>query len=191
MYTQKIVDLFKTHKFDYEDKGEYELRLVSGCIFVVGPNGAGKSTLFRQIEDAMPISRTSDNNLLVYHYYNRDNDTEFGDYVETRVREIVNEAKASLYDPNMQVIILIDDLDLGISVDKLHKYSKFFEEIDKDCPEGVSILVSTNNFELARTLPGRCLDPRNGTYCALTNYDKYVKFICQYFDYYHPAKENN
>lgn len=202
------------------NKGKgYTLKLFPGYTSVVGPNGAGKTTLFKQIREE---AKTRDD-VLVYHYSNLENGGSTGLQHHLMVGNIEAIAGAAFHsegeavysnfaqfvtklqgyiksglDQDKPVIILIDGIDSGASIDKLNEYNDLFKLMIDDAKhtgsylspslttydEKLYILVTTNNYELVKNAPGRCLDPASGMYCTFNSYDKFAKYICDYFKHY-------
>ena len=74
------------------------------------------------------------------------------------------------------LIILIDAIDSGMSIDKLRDVAELLDMIAKDIEgKNIYLVISTNNYELAK---GRCLNPRTGKYVSFGSYEEYANFIC-------------
>ena len=88
--------------------------------------------------------------------------------IKPAIEEVEREGKT--------LLILIDAIDSGMSIDKLRDIAGMLNMIAKDIEgKNVYLVISTNSYELAK---GRCLNPRTGKYVSFGSYEEYANFIC-------------
>lgn len=184
----------------------YNLLLRPGYTAIVGPNGAGKTTLLVQLEE---IARRRD--YQTFRYSNLEpgigqarqiwmyrgkldlfaasamsSEGEnialaFGPIVQKIGRRVTEYIKS-----NTPLLILLDALDSGASVDRLRQLLDLFNLILKDAgildnasPEHeIYIVAAVNSYELASRAV--CVDPRTGKSRTFRDYTDYADFICSY-----------
>lgn len=182
----------------------FKLQLKPGFTALVGPNGAGKTTLLGQIKSyaeenkieywaysnlldggEMAMNRyllagsmkqlassmfSSEGEKLVNNFANRLG--EMGKKVSTAIKSKV------------PIIILIDAVDSGISIDMARNIVEFLlsvEEIDVNKNGGeIYLLMAVNNYEFAKS-PADCVNVRSGEHMIFNSYDEYADFICNFF----------
>lgn len=184
----------------------YWLTLRPGYTALVGPNGAGKTTLLRQLKEI-----AEKRGYLVVHYSNL---TDGGHaarqgYLENGSISLLATAALSSEGENITInfgptvrrigqyitrsvreekdlMILLDSLDSGASIDRMRELMNLFDMIlrdhgvaDHSRPDlGLYIVNAVNAYELAR---GRlCVDPRTGKSVVFGSYEDYAGFICSY-----------
>lgn len=201
MYTQKIVDWYDNNIYK-----KYTLKLIPGYTALIGPNGAGKTTLITQIKDTADkldnvilfsySNFTDGGHCAMDGYLNRNNSMKsfiavatasegeaiyynFGEFV-SKISGAVDKAA----NENKTLIITIDAIDSGTSIDKLREYANLFGLIEEDAKhhklEEIYIIVAVNNYELAKAANDKCLDPRTGKYYKFSSYEEYADWICGY-----------
>lgn len=184
----------------------YWLTLRPGYTALVGPNGAGKTTLLRQLRE---IAAKRD--YLVFSYSNL---TDGGHtarqiYLETGNLPMLATAALSSEGENITInfgpavqkigqyvtrsvnenrhlMILLDSLDSGASIDRMRELMGLFDRILQDCgvadhsapSRGIYIVNAVNAYEMARDRI--CVDPRTGKCRVFTDYKSYADFICGY-----------
>lgn len=195
----KIKDVYGIHD-------GYNLILRPGYTSIVGPNGAGKTTLLNQLEE---IAR--DRSYIVYRYSHlvsggnaaRQKWLENGDITLLAASATSSEgenisiafgqavktigaAVAKAVKEETPLMVLLDSLDSGASIDRLRSLTGLFNLILKDAgvlghdrPErGVYIVAAVNAYELA--WHGVCVDPRTGKTMTFSDYNDYASYICSY-----------
>ena len=184
----------------YDIHNGYTLSLQPGVTALVGPNGAGKTTLLTQLRDyAADTARRNRFKVLNYSNMTDGGDVAMqsylscGDMTQLATAMVSSEGERIIVNlsrfipkirPAIEVaeqegkilIILIDAIDSGMSIDKLRDVAELLNMIAKDIEgKNVYLVISTNNYELAK---GRCLNPRTGKYVSFGSYEEYANFIC-------------
>ena len=184
----------------YDIHNGYTLSLQPGVTALVGPNGAGKTTLLTQLRDyAADTARRNRFKVLNYSNMTDGGDVAMqsylscGDMTQLATAMVSSEGERIIVNlsrfipkirPAIEVaeqegkilIILIDAIDSGMSIDKLRDVAELLDMIAKDIEgKNVYLVISTNNYELAK---GRCLNPRTGKYVSFGSYEEYANFIC-------------
>lgn len=184
----------------------FDLNLKPGYIPLIGPNGAGKSTLLRQLEEAFADNKDfkifSYNNYFEGGCYARQNQLQergnipllaqlatssegeqiainFGQGCK-RLGQIVAECKSE----GKKLLVLIDAIDSGASIDRLKDYISLFDMVTNDCKKSgldCYILVSVNSYELVKDRV--CKDVRTGKDVTFESYEDYSNYICSYFQH--------
>ena len=205
-------------EFDVPDwyglHGGFRLSVQPGRTAIVGPNGAGKTTLLQQAEDAARDAR-----MKVFKYSNLADggdaamqasllrgdmsllataaSSSEGEKVALNFGQAVGrigKAVAESTKDGVPLLVLLDGLDSGASIDRLRELSSLFGLIERDATNRaggshrVYILDAVNQYELAK---GRCVDARTGKEIRFGSYDEYADFITGYFDAHQakPAKK--
>lgn len=78
-----------------------------------------------------------------------------------------------------EVYILLDDLDVGVSVDVLIELSQVINRLElllKDLNINYYIVITANSYELAKRF--RCIDTITMQEVSFKDYEDYVKYIC-------------
>ena len=174
----------------YDIHNGYTLSLQPGVTALVGPNGAGKTTLLTQLRDyAKNAARAKRFKVLDYSNIVDGGDNAMQSYLSsgdmTRLATSMTSSEGeriivhlSRFVPKIKpaieeveregktLLILIDAIDSGMSIDKL-----------RDIAGNVYLVISTNSYELAK---GRCLNPRTGKYVSFGSYAEYADFICSF-----------
>ena len=186
----------------YDIHNGYTLSLQPGVTALVGPNGAGKTTLLTQLRDyAADTARRNRFKVLNYSNMTDGGDVAMqsylscGDMTQLATAMVSSEGERIIVNlsrfipkirPAIEVaeqegkilIILIDAIDSGMSIDKLRDVAELLDMIAKDIEgKNVYLVISTNNYELAK---GRCLNPRTGKYVSFGSYAEYADFICSF-----------
>ena len=184
----------------YDIHNGYTLSLQPGVTALVGPNGAGKTTLLTQLRDyAADTARRNRFKVLNYSNMTDGGDVAMqsylscGDMTQLATAMVSSEGERIIVNlsrfipkirPAIEVaeqegkilIILIDAIDSGMSIDKLRDVAELLDMIAKDIEgKNIYLVISTNNYELAK---GRCLNPRTGKYVSFGSYEEYANFIC-------------
>lgn len=172
---------------------------------IVGPNGAGKTTLLRQLAEigeqrGYTVFRYSDATDGRYTAVQRAVEDGKGQMFFTLVtnsegeraalnfgqvaRDIGNAVREAVA-ADKPLLILLDSLDSGASIDRLRELMDFFQMVEHDAgiqPGGAAhaiyIVAAVNSYELAKRM---CVDPRTGQSLTFGSYEEYARFICGYF----------
>lgn len=184
----------------------YWLTLRPGYAAIAGPNGAGKTTLLRQLREIAAERR-----YLVFHYSNLTDGGESArqDYLNRgkmsllatsiqssegeniaihfgQATERIGKAVAQAVREDRPLMVLLDSLDSGASIDRMREMMALFDLILKDCgvstheapQRGVYIVNAVNAYEMARNRI--CFDPRTGKSRIFKDYEDYAEYICKY-----------
>lgn len=187
----KIEDVYGLHD-------GFNLLLRPGYTAIVGPNGAGKTTLLRQLAEigeqrGYTVFRYSDATdgryaavqrqmffTLVTSSEGERAALSFGQ-VARDIGNAVREAVAA----DKPLLILLDSLDSGASIDRLRELMDFFQLVENDAgvqPGGakhaIFIVAAVNSYEMSTRM---CVDPRTGQSLTFGSYADYAQFICGYF----------
>lgn len=193
------------HIDDWFDIHEgFDLELKPGYTPLVGPNGAGKTTLLRQLGDK--FEEHTDFKVFKYSNYSEGGKQAMQkqltcsysslSYLATlatssegeqiamnfgqeckKLGQIVAECKTE----GKNLLVLLDAIDSGASIDRLRDYISLFDMITDDCVKSeldCYILVAVNSYELVKDK--LCKDVRTGKDINFSNYEDYANFICNY-----------
>lgn len=184
----KIYDdynLYKKHTFEFNE----------GITCLIGKNGAGKSTLLKMIREELGSKN-------VFYYNNEDSEKNsmsrfsFHGDVEKIVRNfnssegqnirnnfediipnIGNYVRKCIKNTCKNVIILLDGLDSGISLDYIAMLKKeLFTLIINDCKKNniyPYIILSANNYELCNGED--CIRVSDASHFKFNNYEEFRK----------------
>lgn len=194
----KIEDVYGLHD-------GFNLLLRPGYTAIVGPNGAGKTTLLRQLaeigeERGYSVLQYSDAVDGRYAAVQRAVEDGKGQMFFSLVtssegeraalnfgqvaRDIGNAVKEAIA-ANKPLLILLDSLDSGASIDRLRELMDFFAMVEQDAgiqPGGakhaIFIVAAVNSYEMSTRM---CVDPRTGQSLTFGSYVDYAQFICGYF----------
>lgn len=179
--------------------GKLEREISPGLTILAGCNGSGKTTTLLSIKDAYG----KDPNYKVFHWDGLSDKgvakkraldmqridvlsslafSSEGEEINTNIgllaSSIGNFIRKST---DKDVIILLDGLDSGLSIDNITEVKDFFKEllipdIEKS-GHHCYIIASANEYELARG--ERCIDARSGKEIAFSDYEYYRKYILE------------
>lgn len=94
---------------------------------------------------------------------------------------------------NKEVYILLDDLDVGVSVDVLIELSQVINRLElllKDLNINYYIVITANSYELAKRF--KCIDTITMEEISFKDYEDYSKYVCDTRKYKDTRdKENN
>ena len=193
------------HIDDWFDIHEgFDLELTPGYTPLVGPNGAGKSTLLSQLENIFRDNKDfkifkysnyfeGGNNAmqkqLGYNFGNINLLAELatsseGEQIAINFSEqckLLGQKVAECKSENKNLLILLDALDSGASIDRLREYLNLFKMVFQDCENSnidCYIIVAVNSYELVKDRT--CKDVRTGKDTNFSNYEDYANFICNY-----------
>lgn len=191
----KIEDIHDLHK-------GFNLTLNPGFTAIVGPNGAGKTTLISQIKQY-----AHENNIKTWSYSNVTDggETAMSRYVmngdihalasawcasegekliqnfANRINKMGTLIRKSVKD-NSPLIILLDAIDSGLSINKtreLRDFIKMIETTDLNTEHQIYIIMAANQYELVKE-PTDCVHARSGKHLTFKTYSKYANFICSF-----------
>lgn len=191
-----IDDWFDIHK-------GFDLELKPGYIPLVGPNGAGKTTLLRQLREKFEKHI----NFKVFKYNNYSEGGKEAmqkqlacsssmSYLATLATSSEGEqiamnfgqeckklgqAVAECKTEGKNLLVLLDAIDSGTSIDRLKDYISLFDMVANDCVKSgldCYILVAVNSYELVKDR--LCKDVRTGKDVTFKSYEDYANFICNY-----------
>lgn len=184
----------------------YNLLLRPGYTALVGPNGAGKTTLLCQLAEigekrgyrVLRYSNLADGNSMAAA-----NIVEFGsakDFAELIDRSEgesivfnfgnfitqIGMAVRKMKETGTTLLVLLDGLDSGTSIDMQRNMMDFFQTVERDAcvyPGGakhpIFIIAAVNAYEMTRS---GCIDVRTGESLSFGDYSEYARFICGYFE---------
>lgn len=204
----KITDWYGLHN-------GYMLNLRPGYTALVGPNGAGKTTLLLQLReiaqkrgwDVLYYSNLEHGGKHAQDQYLVDQDfrklamsatCSEGEAVAFNFSNIASKIGAAVrkaIETGTPLLILLDSVDSGISVDQQRALIRFFHLVEKDigvmaggnAKHEIYLVVSCNNYELAQNM---CIDVRTGKSFLFHSYKEFADFICNYEDTHpRPKKE--
>ena len=188
-----IKDWYKIHS-------GYQLDLSPGYTALVGPNGAGKSTLLNQLaehaqHDGISIfrySNLSDGGYTARQGYLEHDQPELlatvltsseGEQIAVNFSQAVSKIGAAVRQAALErqpLLILLDALDSGASVDRIRELRHLFEVImDDPARHDIYIVAAANSYEMSKQTDA--VDVRTGKHLRFDNYDDYADFICKYF----------
>lgn len=183
------------HDLGYNLYPRKSVEFVSGRMTVlVGCNGSGKSTLLQYIYQ---MCRNKDYTFISYNNlvdggqnsvseraFFHDFDTvanlimsSEGESISINISQFAQKIGSTVReDPTRPIVITLDAVDSGLSVDNildLKEFVGFILDYHKDVP--VYIIASANEYELARD--EYCLDVQTLKEITFSNYDEYRDFI--------------
>lgn len=194
----KIEDWYGIHK-------GFMLTLRPGYTALVGPNGAGKTTLLHQLAE---IGKKRGYNIIQYSNLTDGGDVAMSEHMWRgdvanffagmqssegerialnfgNVLQKIGTAVRKAIAENRPLLILLDALDSGASIDRLRETLGVFELIERDAgvepgasEHEIYIVAAVNSYELAKR---RCVDARTGKSLTFGDYEDYSRFICRYF----------
>ena len=193
---------YKLHKDPYNTEetlftGKLNRSIEPGLTVLVGCNGSGKTTLLNAIkskylrEDGFKVfhwdglvdkrfakdrSLHAQNFSLLASLAFSSEGEEIGLNIGVLANQIGNFVRRN---DNKDIIILLDGLDSGLSIDNIVEVKGFFKEliipdIEKSGHK-CYIICSANEYELTRG--ERCIDARSGKEMQFANYDEYRNYI--------------
>lgn len=106
----------------------------------------------------------------------------------------IGKAVAQYKRDNTPLLVLLDAIDSGASIDRQQELWTLMTAIERDVgvlgnasPQTeIYIVVAVNTYELAVAAP--CIDVRDGKQYSFTSYGEYADFICRYFDRHPPDR---
>lgn len=192
----------------YELHDGYTLLLRQGYTALIGPNGAGKTTLLNQLEGVgkkrkykvLRYSNLSDGgHIAANSIVQFGNAFDFarlvarseGQSIVYNFGEFVSQIAAAVKETRetgVPLLILLDSLDSGTSIDKQRELMKFFNHVALDTgvysehgQQPVYVVAAVNSYELLQS--GNIgMDVRTGESLSFGDYSEYARFICEYFE---------
>jgi predicted ATP-dependent endonuclease of OLD family len=183
----------------YSIHNGYNLELKTGYTALVGPNGAGKTTLIRYLKE-----KCEEQGYNVFYYNNlyegggtaiqraldmKENSlcidlalSSEGEQIAKNLGRVairIGQTVAEIKKTEQPLVILLDAIDSGASIDKLKEIRNLFTLISKDTKDyEVYIISSCNNYELAKNAD--CVNVRTGKHKTFRTYEDFENFICKY-----------
>ena len=185
----------------YEDEKLYDYKTVNfplGLTVLVGRNGSGKTTLIKQIE--RKVEKRKGYTLIKFDNYNDGgsqsvNDRLFhgdmdtvaalwtaseGQRIGVNVGNTISVVGRAIRNmkPKEKLVVLMDAVDSGLSLDTIVEVKEVFDLIVNDCKEReieAYIIVSANGYEFPNG--SNCLDITSGKFVTFENYDEYRNYI--------------
>lgn len=193
------------HIDDWFDIHEgFDLELTPGYTPLVGPNGAGKTTLLRQLDNK--FERHTDFKVFKYNNYSEGGKQAMqkqlayscssmnylailatsseGEQIAMNFGQEckkLGQAVAECKTEGKNLLVLLDAIDSGASIDRLKDYINLFDMIANDCENSkveCYILVAVNSYELVKDRV--CKDVRTGKDVKFSSYEDYSNYICNY-----------
>lgn len=180
----------------YDLHNGFTLTLRPGYTAIVGPNGAGKTTLLSQIKQY-----AENNDIPVWNYSNTRegqmaNDkyalagkmelvatnmiSSEGEQVAMNFGQAVSNLGRFVTKTKGTIIILLDAIDSGASIDRAREIKNLFDMIlENEKSREVYIIMAVNHYELAKA-PIDCVHARNGNHRVFIDYDTYADFIVNF-----------
>lgn len=181
--------IFKYNQIDFN----------TGVTVLIGCNGSGKSTTLKQLQEQCLRKKV---NCVFYDNY-RDGGlaninklflggdiNDINKALTSSEGEVINRFLSIFTDkiaksinackPNEPLVILLDALDSGLSIDGILDARSLFEMIKEDCKSKnipVYIIASANEFELARDY--RCFNVSTGREQIVKDYETFKKEILE------------
>ena len=179
--------------------GKLEREISPGLTILVGCNGSGKTTTLLSIKDAYG----KDPNYKVFHWDGLSDKgiakqraldmqridvlsslafSSEGEEISTNIGLLAGTIGSFIgKNKDKDVIILLDGLDSGLSIDNITEIKDFFKDllipdIEKS-GHNCYIIAPANEYELARG--ERCIDARSGKEIAFRDYEDYRKYILE------------
>lgn len=173
-----------------------QIEINPGITVLMGCNGAGKSTFMKIIKD-----KCKRDNIQHYFYdgasqghseaqqYALDYDPKFlflsarsseGEWVlgafNMHMDKLIKFVKGSK--PNTDIVVLIDAVDSGLSIDAITNFRDLFDIMSEDCTKrniNLYLIISANNFKMAKDYD--CVYPVTGEHMKFDKYEDYQEFI--------------
>ena len=168
-----------------------------------GANGVGKSSLIKGILKQKEIKFNCDKEIKLYSYINNEQNFRnmnknsnlsyedmFNPYLINKKynAEELSEGQSIIYslqdifelcmqikDDSNDSIILLDEIDSGLSIDNVDYLSDKIKEIT-DKYSNIQFIITFNNFEFCRNFP-KVFNMYNGKYINIESYEQYRNII--------------
>ena len=168
-----------------------------------GANGVGKSSLIKGILKQKEIKFNCDKEIKLYSYINNEQNFRnmnknsnlsyedmFNPYLINKKynAEELSEGQSIIYslqdifelcvqikDDSNDSIILLDEIDSGLSIDNVDYLSDKIKEIT-DKYSNIQFIITFNNFEFCRNFP-KVFNMYNGKYITIESYEQYRNII--------------
>ena len=168
-----------------------------------GANGVGKSSLIKGILKQKEIKFNCDKETKLYSYINNEQNFRnmnknsnlsyedmFNPYLINKKynADELSEGQSIIYslqdifelcmqikDDSNDSVILLDEIDSGLSVDNVEYLSDKIKEIT-DKYSNIQFIIAFNNFEFCRNFP-KVFNMYNGEYITIESYDQYRNII--------------
>lgn len=168
-----------------------------------GANGVGKSSLIKGILKQKEIKFNCDKEIKLYSYINNEQNFRnmnknsnlsyedmFNPYLINKKynADELSEGQSIIYslqdifelcmqikDDSNDSVILLDEIDSGLSIDNIDYLSDKIKEIT-DKYSNIQFIIGFNNFEFCRNFP-KVFNMYNGKYITIESYDQYRNII--------------
>ena len=168
-----------------------------------GANGVGKSSLIKGILKQKEIKFNCDKEIKLYSYINNEQNFRnmnknsnlsyedmFNPYLINKKynADELSEGQSIIYslqdifelcmqikDDSNDSVILLDEIDSGLSIDNVDYLSDKIKEIT-DKYSNIQFIITFNNFEFCRNFP-KVFNMYNGKYITIESYDQYRNII--------------
>lgn len=193
---------YKLHKDPYDTDetlftGKLTREIKPGLSILVGCNGSGKTTTLHSIRDAYgrnpaykifhwdglrdkSFSKQRSLDLQNYEVLASLAFSSEGEEISTNIGLLASAVGNFVRrNADKDVIVLLDGLDSGLSIDNIVEVKDFFKDllipdIEKS-GHSCYIIASANEYELARE--ETCIDARSGKEMTFNSYEEYRKYI--------------
>ena len=192
---------YKLDKDPYDERvlftGKLNREISPGFTVLVGCNGSGKTTVLNYIKDKYKHDdnykifswsntkdkSTSKNAMLESQHYDILVSLAFsseGEEIDTNIGILANQiGNFERKNKDMNLIVLLDGIDSGLSIDLIDEMKDFFKTIvipdilkeGREC----YVIVAANAYELA--CDEHCIDARTGKEMTFDSYDNYKEYI--------------
>lgn len=198
------VDNYK--KYYDEGKGKsFTVEFSPGYTCIVGPNGTGKSTMMKQIED---YCKKNFNEFKVVKFDNvkEGGSHRFQEFLYTGKIDLIGtiscssegegiiinlgefaskcgQATKECREKNKKLVILIDGVDSGTSIDKINNFREYFcDMIINHCKNSdieVYIIATANNYAMISNNVD-CISAISGKHRTFKSYKSFESFVMKY-----------
>lgn len=181
-------------------KKGFNIRLEPGYTALIGPNGAGKTSILSSLENYC-----KEQNIHVMRYSNLTEGgstavskqmlagncqmsatmlcSSEGECITLAIGDFVASIGVQVHKMaggDKPLVILLDALDSGSSIDRIRDLRDLFELILDDSKKSdleVYIIQACNAFEMVKNAD--CIDVRTGKHRKFSTYDAFARFICK------------
>ena len=193
-------------KFYDEGKGKsFTVEFNPGYTCIVGPNGTGKTTMMKQIKHYCE-QNSEEYNVINFDNVKEDNTHKFGEFMFTGRIDMIGaimsssegegiiinlgdfaskcgQATTECILNNKKLVILVDGVDSGTSIDKIEDFKEnFCNFISSHCASQnieVYIIATANNYAMVSNGVD-CVSAINGTHKSFKTYKSFESFVMKY-----------
>lgn len=197
----KIYNYIKYYGEEGKDKS-FHVEIKPGYTCIVGPNGTGKTTMLEQIKDYCK-SRNNEFIMLSYDNLRDGSNRQYGKFLDHgRFEMIANltsssegegivinlgefatscgKATAKAIESNKKLVILLDGIDSGTSIDKIYSFKDYFVKtiLDHCYSNGVEVYIISTANSYAMVEDGvDCIIASNARHRKFRGYKDFKRFI--------------